>query len=163
MIGHSQGTTQTFAGMGIIPEWYDKNISVAALMGPCTSPNAKYFKDMYTESVWSFLIDNGIWVMAGPNWARDKAIIMESGPQELIDMISTAEGLPNNPIAAIAAYAQTSLTERFQEYTPDWFQFINEHGVYPKTKLMDFGLPTEMQVGMYVGLFDNTCPLTVSE
>jgi len=39
MVGHSQGTTQTYAGMGIIPEWYDKNVSVAALMGPCTSPN----------------------------------------------------------------------------------------------------------------------------
>ena len=39
MIGHSQGTTQTFAGMGLIPEWYDANVSSAIMMGPCTSPN----------------------------------------------------------------------------------------------------------------------------
>lgn len=80
MVGHSQGTTQTFAGMGIIPDWYDKNISVAALMGPCTCPNEKYFSDVYTEEIWSFLIENEIWAMAGPNWARHRAIIMESGP-----------------------------------------------------------------------------------
>ena len=39
MVGHSQGTTQTFAGMGLIPKWYDENVSVAALLGPCTCPN----------------------------------------------------------------------------------------------------------------------------
>ena len=39
IVGHSQGTTQTFAGLGEIPEWYDENISISALMGPCTSPN----------------------------------------------------------------------------------------------------------------------------
>jgi len=38
MVGHSQGTSQTFAGMGIIPEWYDENVSIAVMMGPCTSP-----------------------------------------------------------------------------------------------------------------------------
>jgi len=52
MIGHSQGTTQTFAGMGLIPEWYDQNVSVAALMGPCTTPNDMYFKPIYTKELW---------------------------------------------------------------------------------------------------------------
>ena len=47
MIGHSQGTTQTFAGMGLIPEWYDENISIAALWGPCTSPTTTYLADFY--------------------------------------------------------------------------------------------------------------------
>lgn len=78
-------------------------------------------------------------------------------------MVPTAEGLYNVPTAAVAAYGQTSLSNRFQEYTPDWFDYINEHGEYPKTKEMDFGLVQEMKVAMYIGLFDNTCPLTVSE
>lgn len=53
-IGHSQGTTQMFAGMGLIPEWYDKNVSVAAVMGPCTCPNQSYFLP-YTKENWDFL------------------------------------------------------------------------------------------------------------
>ena len=39
MVGHSQGTSQIFAGMGLIPKWYDENVSIAALMGPCTCPS----------------------------------------------------------------------------------------------------------------------------
>ena len=46
-VGHSQGTTQAYAGMGIIPDWYDENVSMVALLGPCTSPNTKYFVDLY--------------------------------------------------------------------------------------------------------------------
>jgi len=42
-IGHSQGTSQVLAGMGTIPEWYDKNISTAVLLGPCAMPNKIYF------------------------------------------------------------------------------------------------------------------------
>ena len=44
-------------------------------------------------------------------------------------------GLPNNPIQACAAYAQTSLSQRFQKYNDDWFNETN-----PKTALLDFGL-----------------------
>lgn len=98
IVGHSQGTTQTFAGLGLIPEWYDENISISALMGPCTSPNQKYFVDMYTEENWKFLEDNGIYVIAGPNWEQDKETILTSGPQSLIDMVPTVEHLKNNPI-----------------------------------------------------------------
>jgi len=47
-VGHSQGTTQAYAGMGLIPEWYDANVSMAVLLGPCTIPNTKYFLDLYT-------------------------------------------------------------------------------------------------------------------
>lgn len=112
-VGHSQGTTQTFAGLGQIPEWYDENISISALLGPCTSPNQKYFVDMYTKENWDFLTSHGIWVIAGPNWARDKAIIMAEGSQSLIDTVNSTERLPNNPIQAVAAYGQASLTNRF--------------------------------------------------
>ena len=38
-VGHSQGTTQMLAGMGLIPEWYDENVSSAVLLGPCDCPN----------------------------------------------------------------------------------------------------------------------------
>ena len=103
MVGHSQGTTQTFAGMGLIPEWYDENVSVAALMGPCTVPSLKYF-DVYTEEVQNFLNDNDIYVIAGPNWEHDKEIIMASGIPELIDAIGSLEHLDNNPTQAIFAY-----------------------------------------------------------
>ena len=68
MVGHSQGTTQTFAGMGEIPEWYDENVSVAALMGPCTSPNPSYFVSPYNKENWDWLAENDIWVIAGPGW-----------------------------------------------------------------------------------------------
>lgn len=68
---------------------------------------------MYTKENWDFLTDNGIWVIAGPNWARDKAIIMEKGSQSLIDTVNSTERLPNNPIQAVAAYGQASLTNRF--------------------------------------------------
>ena len=66
--------------------------------------------------------------------------------------------LPNNPIQAQAAYAQTALSGRFQRYDPDWFSEAD-----PKSELMDFGLVKEMKVSLFVGLWDNTCPLTTSQ
>lgn len=164
IVGHSQGTTQTFAGMGEIPEWYDENISISALLGPCTSPNEKYFKDVYTPEVWSFLADNDIYVIAGgPDWDAKLELIQNDSPQIMKDTIGSLLHLPNNPVQALAAYAQTSLTGRFQKYDPDWFSYLDEHdGAYPKTELMDFGLVNTSQVALYIGLFDNTCPLTVA-
>ena len=68
MVGHSQGTTQTFAGMGLIPDWYDKNVSMAVLLGPCTVPNPTYFS-VYTKENWDFMEKNEIYVIAGgPDW-----------------------------------------------------------------------------------------------
>ena len=58
-------------------------------------------------------------------------------------------------------YAQTSLSGRFQKYSPDWFDYSADD--WPKTELMDFGLVEEMKVAMYVGLFDNTCQQTTAE
>ena len=84
MVGHSQGTTQTFAGMGIIPKWYDANVSIAALMGPCTSPNQKYFTDLYTYENWKWFMNNNIYVIDGPNWEEDRAKIFgtNEGPKD---------------------------------------------------------------------------------
>ena len=83
MVGHSQGTTQVYAGMGIIPKWYDDNVSMAALFGPCTSPNKKYFLNFYNYENWKWFMENNIYVMNGPNWEEDRAKIYgtnENGP-----------------------------------------------------------------------------------
>ena len=87
MIGHSQGTTQTFAGMGLIPEWYDENMSVVALMGPCITPNTKYFGELYTPECWNCLTSNNVFAVGGPNWETDKVTIMNDPtcPQYLKD------------------------------------------------------------------------------
>ena len=84
-------------------------------------------------------------------------------PQSFKDQLDYYGGLKNNPIQAVAAYAQTSLTGRFQEYTNDWFEFEGFPNQYAKTNLMDFALVQKMKVAMYVGLFDDTCPFTSSE
>ena len=103
-----------YAGMGLMPEWYDENVSIAALMGPCTSPSTKYFDMFYKKHVWDWLVENEIWVMDGPYWeTRDKPLILAEGPAELIDNMSLYDGLPNNPITAIAAYGQAAYTNRF--------------------------------------------------
>ena len=60
----------------------------------------------------------------------------------------------------MAAYAQTSLSNRFQRYNTNWW---SEPLKTPKAELMDFSLVREMKVAMYVGLFDDTCPLVKSE
>ena len=60
---------------------------------------------MYNPTNFNFLKDNDIYAFAGPNWEEDKAKIMASGNQALIDSIGTMEGLPNNPVQAVAAYA----------------------------------------------------------
>ena len=75
------------------------------------------------------------------------------------DAIPGVEHLANNPLQAVAAYAQTSLSNRFQRFNPNWF---SEPGKVPKSDLMDFGRVKKMKVAMYVGLFDDTCPLTVA-
>ena len=69
-VGHSQGTTQSFAGMGLIPEWYDENISTSAFLGPCVTPNWEQIQDVYVESDMKWLHDNGIYVLnySGDSW-----------------------------------------------------------------------------------------------
>ena len=69
--------------------------------------------------------------------------------------MAIAKSLENNPIKALAAYAQTSQSGRFQRYTDDWFDYPE----YPKTEIMDFGMAQKTQVAIYAGLFDNTCLL----
>ena len=108
LVGHSQGTTQTFAGMGTIPEWYDANISVAALMGPCTSPNTAYFKDFYTKDVWECIEAQGVTAFDSPTWDID-------GPKLDAACSSTSpvwgpyfgylSGFRNTPSQALAHYA----------------------------------------------------------
>ena len=66
--------------MGLIPEWYDENISVAAQMGPCITPNTKYFTDLYIPEVWSCFERNNVYAIGGPNWATNKASI-EADPE----------------------------------------------------------------------------------
>ena len=61
---------------------------------------------------------------------------------------------------AVAHYAQTSFSKRFQQYTDDWFVYEAENGTYPKTELIDYGLVMKMKVALYIGLFDDTFPLT---
>ena len=118
---------------------------------------------MYTKENWDFLTSNGIYVIAGPNWDEYRELIMASGLQSLIDTVLTAEHLPNNPIQAVGAYAQTSLSDRFQKYNEDWFDYTEANdGAIPHTDLMDFGMVTKSKVAMYVGLFDDTCPLTTA-
>ena len=101
MVGHSQGTTQTYAGMGIIPQWYDENVSVGALLGPCTTPGQEYFIPLYTYENWKWFIENDIWVMDGPNWETDRAKIfgtnktgpINPAPQIVQDSIPAIEHL----------------------------------------------------------------------
>ena len=69
-----------FAGMGLMTEWYDENVSVAVMWGACPIVNESYLGELYTEENVRFLLDNGIYVFAGPNWERDQALIMEKGP-----------------------------------------------------------------------------------
>jgi hypothetical protein len=38
-----------FAGMGVIPEWYDENVSIGVMLGPCTHPAYTYFGPIYTK------------------------------------------------------------------------------------------------------------------
>lgn len=59
----------------------------------------------------------------------------------------------------MAAYGQTSLSGRFQKYTDDWF----DHEEYPKTEIGDFGAVNTMKVVQNIGLFDDTCPLSVAQ
>jgi len=102
-------------------------------------------------------------IAGGPNWDENLANIMANGPEPLKQLMGTVQHLPNNPVQAMAAYAQTALTGRFQKYNPDWFSYVEENdGAYPKTELMDFGLINKSQVALYIGLFDDTCPLTVA-
>jgi pimeloyl-ACP methyl ester carboxylesterase len=159
-IGHSQGTSQVLAGMGIIPEWYDKNISTAVLLGPCVIPNEKYFH-AYSKESWDFLNEHEIWAIGnseGPSWDDNLALINAEGPQELKDIMNAVKDMVDVPVQAVAAFAQTSHSKRFMRYNPNWFEEEN-----PKAPLMDYGLVREMKVAMFVGLWDNTCPVTYAQ
>ena len=145
--------------MGLIPEWYDQNVTMGIMMGPCTSPNETYFGAVYNAENWKFMEDNEIWVLAGgPDWAAKKAIIDSEGSESLKATVASMGTLPNNSVQACAAYAQTSLSKRFGKYNPNWFEEKN-----PKSFLMDYGLVQEMKIAMFVGLWDNTCPLPVAQ
>ena len=111
--------------MGLIPEWYDENMSVVALMGPCITPSDKYLGTLYTPEVWSCLTRNNCYVIGDPNWQTYRAAIEADPecPQSFKDEITYYETMTDNPIQTVAAYSQTSATGRFQEYTADWFEF----------------------------------------
>ena len=79
--------------------------------------------------------DNDIHVFAGPNWENIKVTIAEKCNPEVVELAAKLEHLPNNPLQAIEAYAQASVSGRFQKYTDTWF----DEEAYPKTELMDFG------------------------
>ena len=143
--------------MGLIPEWYDQNISSAVLLGPCDCPNPIYFADVYSQKAWEFLDANQIWVISntvGYDWNEKRQVILDSGIPELIESLPDLEGLPNNPTQALAAYGQAGITYRFQNYMEDYLYVEN-----PKSPILDYGLVKEMKVSMFVGLWDNTCPL----
>ena len=67
------------------------------------------------------------------------------------------------PTQAAYAYAQFSLSGRFQQYTDTWMDYVAANGTYPKTELMDYGLVMKMKVAMYTGLWDDTFPLTYTD
>lgn len=96
--------------MAQIPDWYDENISVAVQMGPCTSPNPMYFEELYTKKNWDCILESGVFVFAGPNWDELLKKVDENCPG--VDL-SGLSHLPNNPVQACAAYAQTALSGRF--------------------------------------------------
>ena len=112
IIGFSQGTTQTLAGMGAIPDWYDDNISISVMLGPGTTPNTKYF-EAFTEETVNCFKDNNICVMAGPNWEKERPIIMAQCPTIFTDRLDYYETAKNTPIQAVAHYAQTAFSNRF--------------------------------------------------
>ena len=60
----------------------------------------------------------------------------------------------------MSAYAQNSLTGRFQRPILPSKYFASEN---PKSPLMDFGLIEETTVGMFLGLWDNTCSIKTSQ
>ena len=101
--------------MGLIPEWYDENMSVVALMGPCITPSLKYLGTLYLPEVWNCLTRNNCYVIGDPNWQTYKEAILADPqcPQSFKDEIGYYETMENNPIQAVAAYSQTAFTGRF--------------------------------------------------
>ena len=109
-VGHSQGTTQSLAGMSLIPEWYDENISISAFLGPCATPNWEQIKDVYLEEEIKWLHANDIYVLnGGANWEEHRALIMAEGPPGIQAMVEPVV-LKNVPVQALEAYCQASHT-----------------------------------------------------
>ena len=108
-VGHSQGTTQSFAGMSLIPEWYDENISISAFLGPCATPNWEQIQDVYVETDMRWLHDNNIYVLnGGALWEEQKALIMAEGPPGVKALVGDPVVLVNVPVQALEAYCQAS-------------------------------------------------------
>ena len=72
MVAHSEGTTQILVGMSNDSQWYSDNIATAVLMSPATYTTEKYVQSVYTNSHWTCLRNNNIYVFAGPDWANQK-------------------------------------------------------------------------------------------
>lgn len=154
-VGHSQGTSQAFGGLARRPDFYDEHVSTMVLLGPCTVVSPKYFTAAYSKENWDWLEANDMYVLAGPNWEdHDKQFIIDNGPQALVDTMPLYQGIRYTPIQAHAHYAQTALSGRFQEYMEDWFDVEGP----PRSKLLDVGLVSKVNLALYVGLWDDTCP-----
>ena len=105
------------------------------------------------------MLDGEGWDTSDPNGVYQTLTDACSHTSEWWDAgMGALGGLPNNPVQAVAAYAQTAISKRFGRYDPDWFEKEN-----PKSPLIDFGLVKEMKVAMFVGLWDGTCPLTMAK
>ena len=99
--------------MALNPEWYDANVAIAAMWGPCTYPSKTYLDPTYTKENMRFLEENNIWAFSGPNWSEQRELIVNSGIQGLIDGLGLMDGLQNNPVSAVSSYSQKAHAERF--------------------------------------------------
>ena len=129
-------------------------------MGPCRSPGQVYFEYIYTKQNWDCFYSNGIYATGLPNYQELTPIVGECAGPGIMENWDYINSLEYVQLQAVALYGQTSVTNRFQYYDDDWW---NEDVAHRKSEVMDFGLVKEMNVSMYVGLFDNTCPLTQSQ
>lgn len=156
-VGHSQGTTQAFAALAKLPEWYDQNVNFMALYGPCTIMTTKYVAMTYTKEVIEWLEANNLYVLGGPYWStHDRALIEQSAPLALKLSLGLFDTLKNFTLKSIAHYSQGGMSLRFQEYIDNWFDLPEDK---PKhSELLDIGKVSDINVGLFVGLFDDTCP-----
>jgi len=172
-MGFSNGTAQYFYGAANAGsrQWYADNISHAAMLSPCTKITGASRSSLASILLdYDYLRDSlysaDVWHIGGDNFYDQLDVKLACFVEP--DFCTLAESFINGYESAfgvrlVSHYAQTAITDRFQEYNRDFeFGFVE---ATPEQR-MTAEIPIDsiqVPISMYVAKQDDLCPLATGQ
>lgn len=133
---------------------------MTGLMAPCGRMSVENTAGVWNKEYIDFLRENDIYtIAAGPRWPENfkKICDYDEGLCAAATMYAQMVNDEALPVKVLDHYAQNSVNYRAQKYIKDYF-----YADSTRSELIDFGM-IESKVAMWVGLWDQVCPISQAE